>query len=103
LQFGLQSPSSSAHSAWVYPLAGVLHLERGDVGVALGCGNPGVTQNLLHDTDVSALLDQQGRRRVPGIVHRTSRTRACLRTAFHIRQSSVRSIGPPRRVANTRS
>ena len=66
LQF--QLPSFLAPQRLVHPLAGVLHLEGGDVGVALGRRNSGVPKYLLHDADVHALLDQQSSGGVPGIV-----------------------------------
>ena len=36
--------------------------------VAFRCRHPGVAKNLLNDSDVNALRDQQSCRRVPGIV-----------------------------------
>jgi hypothetical protein len=36
--------------------------------VALRCRHPGMAKNFLNDADVNALLDQQRRRCVPGIV-----------------------------------
>jgi len=38
------------------------------VGVAAGDGERGVTQHVLDDADVDALLEQERRRRVPGVV-----------------------------------
>src|SRR5262249_25729398 len=78
------------------------------MGVALRCRHPGMAKHLLHDADVYALLDQQCGRGVPGVVDcaswiLASRTWAWRSITFRVRQSSVRSIGPPRRVANTKS
>jgi hypothetical protein len=69
LQFGLQLASSLAPQRLAHPLACVLHLERGHVGVSLRRRHPGMPKNLLHDADVQALFDQQSRSGVPGIVH----------------------------------
>lgn len=38
------------------------------MGVALCGGDPGVAEDLLYDSDVDALLYQQGRRCVPGVM-----------------------------------
>lgn len=51
-QFGLQLPSPPAPQCLVHPLACVLRLERGHVGVALRCRNPGMAEDLLHKADV---------------------------------------------------
>ena len=40
----------------------------GDVGVALGLAELGVPEDLLYDPDVDALLQQERRRGVPGVV-----------------------------------
>ena len=69
LQFGLQLYSSLAPQRLAHPLARVPHLERGHVGVALGCRHPGVAKYLLDDADVHALLDQQRRSGMPGIMN----------------------------------
>ena len=60
--------SSSAPQRLVHLLAGVLHLEGGDVGVALGCRHPRMTKYLLDNADVHALFDQQRRGSMPGIM-----------------------------------
>jgi len=57
LQFGLQLPSSLAPQCLADPLAGILHLERGHMGVALRRGHPRMAKNLLDDADMHALLD----------------------------------------------
>jgi len=69
LQFGLQLRSCMAPQRLTHPLARVLHLERGHVGVALSCRHPGVAKYLLDNADMNALRDQQGRSGVPGIVY----------------------------------
>ena len=65
---GCNYPSSLAPQHLVHPLARVLHLKRGHMRVPLRCRDPGMAQDLLNDSDMNALLDQQRRRRVPGIV-----------------------------------
>jgi len=67
LQFQLQLPSSLTPQRLAHPLAGVLHLERGHVGVPLGRRHPGLAKPLLHDANVYPLLDQQSRRRSPDL------------------------------------
>src|ERR1019366_8623594 len=47
---------------------GVLGEFGGDVGVALGLAELGVPEDLLYDPDVDALLQQEPRRGVPGVV-----------------------------------
>jgi hypothetical protein len=46
----------------------VPHMERGHVGVALGCGHPGMAKHLLDYADMHTLLYQQRRGRVPSVV-----------------------------------
>jgi hypothetical protein len=58
-----------------YPFTRVLHLERGNMGVTLSRRYSRMTENLLNDTDIYALLDRQRGSRVPGIV-RCSRSSA---------------------------
>ena len=70
---------------------------------ALRRRHSGVAEHFLDDADVHALLNQQSRGRVPGIVDPGVADLRLSRIAFQARQSSLRSIGPPRRVANTRS
>lgn len=38
------------------------------MGVALSGGHSGVAEHLLYDTDVHTLLDEEGRRDIPGVV-----------------------------------
>ena len=90
LQFGLQLRSSLAPRRLAHPLARVPHLERGHVGVSLGCRHPGVAKHLLNDADVHTLLDQQRRGRVPGIVK--SGAAACT----GVSRSGTWSVGPRR-------
>src|SRR6185312_10560736 len=103
LQSGLQLRPYLAPQCFAYPLARVPHLERGHVGVALGCRHPCVAKYLLNDSDVHPCSIS----RVAAVCRASwtlaSRTPACLRIAFRDLQSLVRSIGPPCRVAKTRS
>jgi hypothetical protein len=57
-----------APESFVHAVAGVSHLHRCYVGVALCGGDSGVAEDLLNHPDVYALLDQQGRCGVPGVV-----------------------------------
>ena len=74
LQLCLRLPPADAASA-VTPRAlchligGVLDELRGDVCVALGLTELGVPEDLLHDADVDALLQQESRCRVAGVVN----------------------------------
>lgn len=68
MQFQLQLPSPFAPQRLVHPLARILHLERGYVGIALRRRHPGVAEHLLHNANVHTLLDQQSRGRMPAVV-----------------------------------
>lgn len=68
VQFGLQLLSSLAPQRLAHPLAGVLHLQRGHMGVPLSSRQPGMAEHLLDDADMHTLLDQQSRGRVAGIM-----------------------------------
>src|SRR6266851_2797389 len=52
-----------------HPVRGVLGEFGSDVGVALGLTELRVPEDLLHDADVDALLQQQRGRGVPGVMH----------------------------------
>ncbi len=57
LQSGLQLGSPLAPQHLAHPLASIPHLERGHVGVPFGGRHPRMTEHLLNDADVDALLD----------------------------------------------
>ena len=64
----MQLHSSLTPQRLAHPLARVPHLKCGHVGIALGCRHPRMAKYLLDDTDVHALLDQQCRGRMPGVM-----------------------------------
>lgn len=55
-----------------------------------------MTEDLLNNADVGALLDQEGGRRVSRVMHSGAPYSGLPE------ESSVRSIGPPNRVVKTR-
>lgn len=72
---GLQALSVPAPQARPHALAGVLHLgtgdlhlRTGDAGVTLSGRDAGVAEDLLHDPDVDALLDEERPGRVGGVM-----------------------------------
>jgi hypothetical protein len=74
LQFSLQLPGcdlagGSAPEGFAHAVGGVAGEFGGDVGVALGLAELGVAEDLLDDADVGALLQQEGRGCVPGVVY----------------------------------
>jgi hypothetical protein len=103
LQFGLQLRPSLAPQRLAHPVTRVPHLERGDVGVALGCRHSRVAKHLLDDADVHALLDQQRRGDMPGVMDPGIPHPGLPEDCLPARQSSVRSIEPPCLVVKTRS
>jgi hypothetical protein len=71
-----------------HPLARVPHLERGHMGVALGCRHPRMAKHLLNDADVHACSISSVAAVCRASWIRASRTPACL--------SRTRETRPPR-------
>ena len=78
--------------------------ERGrDVGVALGLAELGVAEDLLDDADADALLEQEGRGCVTGVMYPGGPDPASSISDCQSSQSSRESIGVPVGVQKTRS
>lgn len=65
---GCSCRSGSAPEGFGHPVGGVVAEGSRDVRVALGLAELRVPEDLLYDPDADPLVEQQGRRRVAGIM-----------------------------------